>query len=202
MTGHEAPPSCGAFVCLDTESSAAHNLRVSSRSDGTRPPRIPVPGWIMSLMLLCVAVAGALLVYAVANRSLLGGRSGLAARTWGGSDRRQVQELEADVDRRVGRVVKEGRRRDLYGVLRAQHVQPGRLHHSHADVIDAACPQLANPGRCRGQRELARQVGAQPQIDLIATSRRAKAAAAPALFVYVHNGLNVTSPRGLASCSR
>jgi hypothetical protein len=60
-------------VSLDTESSAAHNLRVSSRSDGTRPPRIPVPGWIMSLMLLCVAVAGALLVYAVANRLLLGG---------------------------------------------------------------------------------------------------------------------------------
>jgi hypothetical protein len=60
-------------VCLDRELSAAHNLPVSSRSDGTRPPRIPVPGWIMSLMLLCVAVAGALLVYAVVHRLLLGG---------------------------------------------------------------------------------------------------------------------------------
>jgi hypothetical protein len=34
---------------------------------------MPVPGWIMGVMLLCVAVALALLVYAVANRLVLGG---------------------------------------------------------------------------------------------------------------------------------
>jgi len=55
----------------------------------------------------------------------------------------------------------------------------------------------------RGQRELAREVGAQPEIDLIAASRGAKAAGAPARCVHVHNGLNVTSAHGLASwCGR